>query len=60
MNKKNPAVVLGMFETGLGVARSLGEKGILVHGFDFKKDIGFYSRYVEAQLCPYPLEKAGQ
>lgn len=56
MKKKNPALVLGMFETGLGVARSLGRKGINVFGFDFKKDIAFYSRYVHAKLCPNPLE----
>lgn len=56
MNKKNPALVLGMFETGLGVARSLGKQGINVFGFDFKKDIAFYSRYVHAKLCPHPLE----
>ena len=39
------AVVLGMFETGLGVARSLGRAGI----------VGFRSRYVQASLCPDPL-----
>lgn len=54
------AVVFGLFETGLGVIRSLGEKGVKVTGIDFKKDIGWYSRYVKPQLCPHPLnEEAG-
>jgi len=56
-NKDNPAVVLGMFETGLGVGRSLGRKGIEVIGVDFKKDIGFYSKYINACICPHPLEE---
>jgi len=50
----HPAVVLGLFETGLGVVRSLGRQGIRVRGFDHKKDIGFYSKYVEAGVCPHP------
>jgi len=54
---KNIAVVLGMFETGLGVARSLGRNGIKVYGFDFKKDITFYSKYVKAKICPHPLNE---
>ena len=54
-NKNSPALVLGMFETGLGVVRSLGHLGINVCGFDFKKDIAFYSKYVKAEICPHPL-----
>lgn len=54
---KNVAVVLSMFETGLGVGRALGRKGIKVYGFDFKKDSGFYSRYIDARLCPDPLDE---
>lgn len=49
------AFVLGLFETGLAVARALGRKGIDVQGYDFKKDIGFYSKYVEPKICPHPL-----
>jgi len=49
------AVVLGMFETGLGVARSLGRNGIRVLGLDRRPDVGFRSRYVQASLCPDPL-----
>lgn len=51
---KNPALVLGMFETGLAVGRSLGRKGITVYGCDKHKDIGFYSRYINASICPDP------
>lgn len=50
-----PAVVLGMFETGLAVGRSLGRAGIRVFGFDFSKKIGFYSRYIQSALCPHPV-----
>lgn len=57
---ENPAFVLGMFETGLGVARSLGVSGIKVYGLDHKKDIGFYSRYIKPVKCPHPVhEPAG-
>jgi len=55
MYNRNAAFVLGMFETGLGVGRSLGRKGIRVIGIDFKKDIGFYSRYINGKICPHPL-----
>ena len=51
------AVVFGLFETGLGVIRSLGQKGIKVIGVDFKKDIAWYSRYVKPMLCPHPLKQ---
>lgn len=51
------AVVLGMFETGLGVARSLGRAGISVRGLDCRGDVGFLSRYVRASLCPDPLSE---
>jgi len=57
IDKQNSALVLGMFETGLGVIRSLARNGIKVYGFDFKKDIAFYSRYVKARKCPHPLEE---
>lgn len=53
----NPAVVLGMFETGLGVARSLGRAGIKVKGLDFNRKVGFYSKYIDAVFCPHPLDR---
>ena len=51
------AVVLGMFETGLAVGRSLGRAGIRVSGFDSIRKVGFHSRYIDAGICPHPLEK---
>lgn len=55
-NRSNIAVVLGMFETGLAVGRSLGRSGIKVIGLDSSKKVGFYSRYIDAMICPHPLE----
>jgi predicted ATP-grasp superfamily ATP-dependent carboligase len=55
LDTSHPAVVLGMSETGLGVARSLGRKGIRVIGLDCRRDVGHYSRYVQGRLCPDPL-----
>ncbi len=57
MKTDHPAIVLGMFETGLAVSRSLGRNNINVFGLDFKKDIGFYSRYIKADICPHPLKE---
>lgn len=54
--RTNPAVVLGMFETGLAVGRSLGRAGIRVVGLDSSRKVGFYSRYINASICPHPLE----
>ncbi len=54
--KNNVALILGLFETGLGVGRSLGRASIKVYGFDYKKDIGFYSKYINATKCPHPIE----
>ena len=51
------AVVFGLFETGLGVIRSLGQKGIPVIGVDFKKDVAWHSRYARSLLCPHPLQE---
>ena len=56
MRRVNSAVVLGMFETGLGIGRSLGRNGIKVWGLDHKKDIGFYSKYIRALSCPHPFK----
>lgn len=56
----NVAVVLGLFETGLAVGRSLGRAGVRVVGLDFHKTIGFYSKYIDAMICPDPLECEGE
>jgi predicted ATP-grasp superfamily ATP-dependent carboligase len=55
MIKKYPAFVLGLYETGLTVGRSLGRNGIKVFGLDYKKDVGFYSKYIKAKICPNPF-----
>ena len=57
VGRQMEAIVFGLFETGLGVIRSLGQKGIKVTGIDFKKDIGWYSRYVKPLRCPHPLQQ---
>jgi len=49
-----PAIVLGLFETGLAVGRSLGRNNIPVYGIDTHKDIGFYSKYIKGTICPDP------
>ncbi len=59
-NKQPTALVFGLFETGLGVIRSLGQNGIKVIGIDFKRDIGRHSRYVLPLKCPHPLEQENQ
>jgi len=56
----HPALVLGMYETGLGVVRSLGQSGIEVFGFDYRKDIAFYSKYVKPDICPHPLKQEAE
>ncbi|WP_295401965.1 hypothetical protein [uncultured Thiocystis sp.] len=57
-NQENAtAVVFGLFETGLGVIRSLGQQGVKVYGIDYKKDIGWYSRYSKPLHCPDPLRQ---
>ena len=46
-----------MFETGLAVGRSLGRAEIRVLGLDSAKKCGFYSKYIDALICPHPLER---
>ena len=48
-----PAVVMNMFYTGLGIARSLGERGIPVIGLTAQKGIyGNFTRYARIVSCP--------
>lgn len=60
VEKRTGAVVFGLFETGLGVIRSLGQVGVSITGIDFKKDIGWYSRYVKPLKCPHPLQQENE
>ncbi|MBE0672997.1 MAG: hypothetical protein IH588_20655 [Anaerolineales bacterium] len=54
--KEHLAVVLGMFETGLAVGRSLGRAGIRVLGLDTVKKVGFHSKYIAPRVCPHPTQ----
>jgi D-aspartate ligase len=55
---KNKAFVLSLFDTGLGVVRSLGRAGIGVIGLDSNPVMpGFASRYCQAKLSPDPVHQ---
>ena len=48
-----PAVVMNMFYTGLGIARSLGEHKIPVIGLTSQRGIyGNFTRYAKTVFCP--------
>ena len=47
------AVVMNMFYTGLGIARSLGEQDIPVIGLSAHRGVyGEYTRYAKIVRCP--------
>jgi predicted ATP-grasp superfamily ATP-dependent carboligase len=55
-NVHRPAFVLGLFDTGLAVVRSLGRSRIPVFGFDpVRSECGFRSRYGTHEECPDPV-----
>lgn len=56
MNHAHSAVVLDLSANGIGIIRSLAEKGINVYAFDTKKPykIG-KSRLATCSICPSPL-----
>lgn len=59
-NKRNKAFVLSLFDTGVGVVRSLGRSGVPVVGLDSNTIMpGFNSRYCEAKLSPDPVHEPG-
>src|ERR1044072_4914065 len=47
-----PAVVMNMFYTGLGIARSLGLRGVRVIGLSATRIYGNHTRYAEIRRCP--------
>src|SRR5439155_23945579 len=48
-----PAVVMNVFYTGIGIARSLGERGIRVIGLSAHKRIyGNFTRYAKTVFAP--------
>jgi D-aspartate ligase len=52
------ALVLGLFDTGLGAVRSLAREGICVLGFDADPSMpGFKSRFCRGKVCPDPVHK---
>lgn len=54
----NQAFVLGLFDTGWGVIRSLNKNGFRVVGFDFDRRMpGFTSNFCKAKLCPNPVHQ---
>jgi predicted ATP-grasp superfamily ATP-dependent carboligase len=60
-DRQTPAVVLGLFDTGLVALRALGRRGIPVLGFDSSpRQPGFWSRYGGARPCPDPLRQPGE
>jgi D-aspartate ligase len=55
---KNKVFVLSLFDTGVGVVRSLGRAGVPVIGLDSNPVMpGFASRYCEAKLSPDPVHE---
>ena len=51
--KPIPAVVLNMFHSGLGIARSLGERGIPVIGLSAERGVyGNFTRFARIRLAP--------
>ncbi|RJQ27643.1 hypothetical protein C4577_00845 [Candidatus Parcubacteria bacterium] len=57
LNHQNPALILGRFETALGVVWSLRKylQGN-IYTLDNKKDITYYSRFSKSLFCPNPIE----
>jgi D-aspartate ligase len=52
------AIVMNMYYTGLGIARSLGEQGIPVIGLSSRRGVyGNFTRYAKTLLCPDSREE---
>jgi predicted ATP-grasp superfamily ATP-dependent carboligase len=60
-SKTPVALVMNMFYTGLGIARSLGSRGIRVIGLSAHRGIyGNYTRFAEVRHCPDSREEPEQ
>jgi len=58
IDRSTTAVVLSLFDTGLGIVRSLGRLGIPVLGLDSDSRMpGFRSRFCIAKVCPDPVSE---
>jgi len=60
LNKSNPAVIFGLNETGLAIGRSLGRHGIKVYGISHSKGIAYYSKYINGQVFPHPINQESE
>ncbi len=50
------AIVMGLFDTGLGAVRSLGRAGLTVFGLDSDRRVpGFASGFCESAVCSDPV-----
>ncbi len=54
IEKKLPAVIFGLSETGLAIGRSLGKLKIKVYGISYAKEIGYYSKYIKGYVFSHP------
>src|SRR5215212_436209 len=58
LDRRAPAFVLGLYDTGLAAVRSLARLGIPVRGFDSDPtQPGFWSRYGTPRRCPDPTRQ---
>jgi predicted ATP-grasp superfamily ATP-dependent carboligase len=58
---RSTAVVMNLFYTGLGIARSLGERGVPVIGLSAEAGVyGNFSRYARTVLCADSLREPEQ
>ncbi len=58
MSKENPVLILGLYQGGLDIARSLGKKGIKVFGIDNAEEIiGSFSKWITRLHAPKKNEE---
>jgi len=58
MHDQAPVLILGLFYGALGIARSLGKRGVAVYGIDTeKKPVAAYSKYIHRLHAPKKDEK---
>jgi len=61
MNQAKPRpVILGGYVNGLGLARSFAAAGMSPIVVDHAPNLAFFSRFVEAKLCPHPTHDQEQ
>lgn len=55
-----PIVILGLSETGLGIAHSLAPFKLKIIGVSHYREIGVFSKYIDAQILPHPIGNSQQ